>query len=170
MQIYFDFGELARIWRKKSRKYFTYYNSMTVIGDNIKYLRFIKGLSQEQFGQAIGLTKSAISLYERGSEVPINTQHKIAGYFGYTIEQLRSPNFREEIGTVVIQGGTENNNIVNHGIIRAETIGDVVNKQACTIEAQKKEIEHLKTMIADKTEIINLQREQIKILQSKLSN
>ena len=143
---------------------------MTHIGQNIRYLRrTIRDITQKALGEAIGVTDAVITTYEKSGNIPERSQMLLAHFFGYTVEQLNSPTFIQDISGVINQGGTENNNIVNHGIIRAETIGDVVNKQACTIEAQKKEIEHLKTMIADKIEIINLQREQIKILQSKLS-
>ena len=148
----------------------SFYNSMTNIGQNIRYLRrTILDITQKALGEAIGVSSATITTYEQSGEIPKRSQEDLAKFFGYTVEQLNSPTFIQDISGVINQGGTDNNNIINHGIIRAKTIGDVVNEQACIIEAQQKEIEHLKTMIADKTEIINLQREQIKILQSKLS-
>lgn len=37
------------------------------LGDRIRYLRINLGLTQEELGQKVGLTKSAINKYEKGS-------------------------------------------------------------------------------------------------------
>jgi transcriptional regulator with XRE-family HTH domain len=141
---------------------------MTHIGKNIRYLRrTIRDITQKALGEAIGVTDAVITTYEKSGNIPKRSQEDLAKFFGYTVEQLNSPTFIQDISGVITQGGTDNQNIINNGIIRAKTIGDVVNEQACTIEILKTEVEHLKAIIADKTEIINLQREQIEILKSK---
>jgi transcriptional regulator with XRE-family HTH domain len=43
------------------------YNRMETMGDRIRRLREARGLTQEQFGKLVGVTKSAISQWEGGS-------------------------------------------------------------------------------------------------------
>lgn len=55
----------------------------------IKYLRKEKGITQEQLGKAIGVSKMAISKYESGDAVPNDDNKiKIARYFGVSVEEL----------------------------------------------------------------------------------
>jgi len=61
-----------------------------MFGTNLKKLRESAGLSQEQLGDLIGVSKSTIGMYEQGKRMPnTNTILKdIASYFGVTIDYL----------------------------------------------------------------------------------
>ena len=61
-----------------------------MFGANLKKLREDAGLSQEQLGEAIGVSKSTIGMYEQGKRMPnTNTILKdIAAYFGVSIDYL----------------------------------------------------------------------------------
>lgn len=61
-----------------------------MFGANLKKLRESAGLSQEQLGELIGVSKSTIGMYEQGKRMPnTNTILKdIASYFGVTIDYL----------------------------------------------------------------------------------
>jgi transcriptional regulator with XRE-family HTH domain len=76
------------------------------IGENIKMLRKSRGMSQEQLGDRIGKTRSAISQYEHGeiiprmgvieklSEVFRVSKHEIIG--GYEYEMVDFPTYGEQ--------------------------------------------------------------------------
>ena len=58
-------------------------------GKRIRALRKAAGLTQEQLGDAVGVTRSAISLIERGGGYPsIETADAIAQTLGIPIEDL----------------------------------------------------------------------------------
>lgn len=53
------------------------------IGENIKMLRQMRGMSQEQLGSRIGKTRSAVSQYEHGEIVPrMGVIERLAEVFG----------------------------------------------------------------------------------------
>jgi transcriptional regulator with XRE-family HTH domain len=63
--------------------------SKSVIGNQIKALRVEKGLSQEEFGIPIDLSKSAISQIESGQIYPaLETVNKIVQYYSTTWEKI----------------------------------------------------------------------------------
>ena len=59
------------------------------IGENIKYIRKSKGLTQRELAEKIGVTDSAITRYEKGDREPnIETLNKIATALEVTINDL----------------------------------------------------------------------------------
>lgn len=57
--------------------------------NNIRSLRKSAGLTMKQFGSLMGVSESAISLYETGKNEPdIKMLIKMAEYFGVTIDTL----------------------------------------------------------------------------------
>lgn len=53
------------------------------IGENIKYLRESRGLSQEELADIVGVTDGAVSNWEQGVNIPrMGSIQKIADYFG----------------------------------------------------------------------------------------
>ena len=55
----------------------------------IKQLRENKNISQEKLAEKIGISKSAISMYEQGSRIaPMKIQEKIADFFGVSLDYL----------------------------------------------------------------------------------
>jgi len=60
-----------------------------LIGDTIKKLRKENKLTQEQLGEAIGVSKMAISYFEKGKKAPGRESiKKIADYFHVTTDYL----------------------------------------------------------------------------------
>lgn len=53
------------------------------LGEKIKYLRQLSGMSQEELGKRVGVQRAAINKYEKGTvtNVPIHTIEKIAAVF-----------------------------------------------------------------------------------------
>ena len=65
---------------------------MSSFGKNLKQLRLQNKQTQIELAQAIGLSFSAISMYERGERKPdFETLEIIADYFNVTID---GPSFR----------------------------------------------------------------------------
>ena len=59
------------------------------IGNNIKRLRRNKGVTQEQLGEALGISSQAVSKWENESALPdILILPKLADYFGISIDEL----------------------------------------------------------------------------------
>ena len=56
---------------------------MDAVGERIKHLRLLAGMSQEDLGKRIGVQRAAINKYEKGSvtNIPISTIEKIAMIF-----------------------------------------------------------------------------------------
>lgn len=60
------------------------------MGNRIKELRLENGISQEELSKAIGVTRQAISLFEKGKRDPkLETWVKLADYFNVSIEYLQ---------------------------------------------------------------------------------
>lgn len=59
------------------------------LGKNLKKLRKDQGLTQEQFGELFGLTKSAIVNYETGiRKIPIDVLLQISYTFNVSLDEL----------------------------------------------------------------------------------
>lgn len=66
---------------------------MSNVGNNIKKLRKVKGLSQQAFGDIFNLTRGNISSYEEmRAEPKIEIVLKIANYFGIPVQHLIEKN------------------------------------------------------------------------------
>lgn len=60
-----------------------------MFSDNLLYLRNIKGLSQEQVAEAIGISRQSYSKWEQGETFPdIDKCDKLADFYGVTIDSL----------------------------------------------------------------------------------
>ncbi|MDD6665132.1 MAG: helix-turn-helix domain-containing protein, partial [Eubacterium coprostanoligenes] len=60
-----------------------------MFSDNLLYLRNIKGLSQEQVAEAVGISRQSYSKWEQGDTFPdINKCDKLAKFYGVTIDSL----------------------------------------------------------------------------------
>ena len=61
----------------------------TIIANNIKYLRRMNGLTQEQFARKIGIKRSLLGAYEEGRANPnLDNLTNIAKIFGTTVDNL----------------------------------------------------------------------------------
>ncbi|MEZ0485117.1 helix-turn-helix domain-containing protein [Fibrella aquatica] len=69
---------------------------MTLVSNNIKYLRKLNGLTQEQFSQRIGIKRSLLGAYEEGRANPNwNTLITIAKLFNTSVDQLLKQDLRK---------------------------------------------------------------------------
>ena len=67
-------------------------SSPVIIGQRIKSLREELGLSREQFSNEVGITLSAVSMYENGQRIPRDEiKVKIARVLKTSIEALFLP-------------------------------------------------------------------------------
>ena len=69
---------------------------MTLVSDNIRYLRKLNGLTQEQFSRKINIKRSLLGAYEEGRANP-NGQNiqAIAKAFNTTVELLTRQDLRK---------------------------------------------------------------------------
>ncbi|OTW73434.1 transcriptional regulator [Bacillus thuringiensis serovar roskildiensis] len=81
-----------------------------MIGEKIKELRKNNKITQEQLGNAIGVSKMAISYFEKGKKSPgRESLEKIADYFNVTTDYLlgrsEDPELSEEENKIVTKEG-----------------------------------------------------------------
>ncbi|HDR7611428.1 TPA: helix-turn-helix transcriptional regulator [Bacillus mycoides] len=81
-----------------------------MIGEKIKELRKNSKITQEQLGNAIGVSKMAVSYFEKGKKSPgRETLEKIADYFNVTTDYLlgrsEDPELNEEENKTVTEEG-----------------------------------------------------------------
>ena len=68
---------------------------MTLVANNIKYLRRMNGLTQEQFARKIGIKRSLLGAYEEGRANPnLDNLKNIAKIFGTTVDNLLNNDIR----------------------------------------------------------------------------
>jgi len=68
---------------------------MTLVANNIKYLRRMNGLTQEQFARKIGIKRSLLGAYEEGRANPnLDNLMNIAKIFGTTVDNLLKNDIR----------------------------------------------------------------------------
>ena len=69
---------------------------MSIVSNNIKYLRRLNGLTQEQFARRIGIKRPSVGAYEEArAHPPYDTLISMAKFFGVTIDQLIKSDLRK---------------------------------------------------------------------------
>jgi transcriptional regulator with XRE-family HTH domain len=69
---------------------------MTIVSNNIKYLRRLNGLTQEQFSKRIGIKRSLLGAYEEARANPnLDNLQNIAKIFGTTVDAIIKTDIRK---------------------------------------------------------------------------
>lgn len=69
---------------------------MTIVSNNIKYLRRLNGLTQEQFSRKIGIKRSLLGAYEEARANPnLDNLQNMAKMFGTTVDSLIKTDIRK---------------------------------------------------------------------------
>jgi transcriptional regulator with XRE-family HTH domain len=69
---------------------------MTIVSNNIKYLRRLNGLTQEQFSRKIGIKRSLLGAYEEARANPnLDNLQNMAKIFGTTVDALIKTDIRK---------------------------------------------------------------------------
>jgi transcriptional regulator with XRE-family HTH domain len=69
---------------------------MTIVSNNIKYLRRLNGLTQEQFSRRIGIKRSLLGAYEEARANPnLDNLQNMAKIFGTTVDALIKTDIRK---------------------------------------------------------------------------
>ena len=72
-----------------------------MLADNLVFLRTIKGLTQEQVAEVIGISRQSYSKWEQGETVPdIEKCDRLASFYGVTIDSLLHSN--DKVGQVKV--------------------------------------------------------------------
>ena len=68
---------------------------MTKFNEILKYLRTSRGITQAEFAKGIGVSPSAVGMYETGDREPnFEIEEKIADYFNVSLDVLRGKDTR----------------------------------------------------------------------------
>ena len=69
---------------------------MSIVSNNVKYLRRLNGLTQEQFARRIGIKRPSVGAYEEArAHPPYDTLITMAKLFGVTVDQLIKSDLRK---------------------------------------------------------------------------
>lgn len=69
---------------------------MDYLGENLKYLRKINGLTQEELANKLNIKRSAVGAYEEGRATPkISVLQQLASIFNLSIDHLVGQSFKE---------------------------------------------------------------------------
>lgn len=92
---------------------------MNHISSNLKFLRKLSGLSQEQFAQKVGMNRGNIASYEKGNAEPsIEKLQRIVGFFEVDLVAFIENDLSHEMGM---------NNLNNKGHETAERLHSKTN-------------------------------------------
>ncbi|HAR20651.1 MAG TPA: transcriptional regulator [Cytophagales bacterium] len=76
--------------------------SMSVLSNNLKFLRKAKGFTQEELAEKLGMTRSILGSYEESRAEPkLFTLQNITKYFQVSIDDILSKDLSKESGTAV---------------------------------------------------------------------
>lgn len=111
-----------------------------MLGDKIKELRKAHGISQEQFANIMGLTRSTIYKYERNERMPdLGTITRMAEYFGVSLDYIcdRKPMAKEKLAHKIIamfdRKGLIEKDAENQTLISILNIVDFVLDEFCKL-------------------------------------
>lgn len=108
-----------------------YKHDMTSIGERIKYLRKNKGLTQTELGDKFGVTKTAVSNWEKNFREPnIETIDKLSKIFNVSVEYLINGNQSNNLLEPIIE------NLGIEIVPKIETINEVDYVSSRTIAEQ----------------------------------
>lgn len=82
---------------------------MSIVSNNLKYLRRLNGLTQEQFARRIGIKRSLLGAYEEARANPnLDNLLMIAKVFGVSVDQMLKHDLRKvrETPDLIGQGGS----------------------------------------------------------------
>lgn len=81
---------------------------MNFLSKNIKHLRALKGLTQEQFAEALNVSRSRISSYEENRAIPpIDFLMELSDYFDISIDLLAKNNLTKATDLNFLKIGTK---------------------------------------------------------------
>ena len=118
------------------------------VSDKIRFMRQLKGWSQEQMAEKLEMSPNGYANIERGTtDVQISRLERIAEVFGTNLNDLM--NFGER--NILYYCG-DNNTITNQHVLQAqsaspETIMMELQKHQILLQEKEKEIQYLKEII-----------------------
>jgi len=96
---------------------------MSLISNNLKYLRRINGLTQEQFARRIGTKRANVGAYEESRAIPpVDTLKIIANTFGITVDDFVKKDIRKLRETPDITFGFEEKPFYSNVHVEASSV------------------------------------------------
>ena len=116
---------------------------MSIVSQNLKYLRKRSGITQEQMAQKIGIKRSLLGAYEEGRADPrLNNLIRISEIFGITVDKLISedltknppleaiPTGKKEVGTKILAITVDNRDRENIDLVPQKASAGYLNGYA----------------------------------------
>jgi transcriptional regulator with XRE-family HTH domain len=105
---------------------------MSLINENIRFLRKQRGLTQEGLANEIGVTRSVIGAYEEGRAEPkIKTMLRMSEFFRVTVDQMVDENLAET--------AAQHLQAAERGQAGPDTTGKKLRVLAITVDKEEKE-------------------------------
>lgn len=136
---------------------------MLFLKQNIKYLRNIKGLTQPQLGDIVGVSRDNIASYERGTVPPVDILHKLVNFFHVSFNDLIEIDLsknqpievsdldRGDIQKIGLSQDSEFSDQEAKQLVKSiEALEKIIEAQQHTIKSQQETIEALKMLIERK--------------------
>lgn len=98
-----------------------------MLSDNILMLRNLKGYSQEEVAERIGISRQAYAKWEKGETIPdVERCMKLADLYGTTVDNLVRP--AAKVGNAVLSPGPKGKHIF--GTVKINCRGQIVIPKA----------------------------------------
>ena len=119
------------------------------VSDKIRFMRRLKGWSQEEMAEKLEMSPNSYANIERGeTDVQISRLEQIAKIFGMDLRELMSFGERN-----ILYFFGDNNTITNQHVLQAlnaspETLMMELQKRQVLLEQKDKEIQYLKEIVS----------------------
>lgn len=105
---------------------------MSIVSNNIKYLRRLNGLTQEQFSRRLGIKRSLVGAYEEArANPPLDNLKLIANTFGISVDALIKQDIRKLKATPDVSFDFEPRPQVmntHHQVETPKPIGEIIHR------------------------------------------
>nr|WP_199077086.1 helix-turn-helix transcriptional regulator [Pedobacter sp. ASV19] len=128
------------------------------VGSNIRRLRKIKGLSQQELADKLEISRQGVGLLEQAQTLDEDKLKKVAEALGVTVEAVET--LSEE--QAIFQINTMNDNAQAIFQYNANPIEKIIELSERLLQAEKEKYKLLQEMLEVKSEQIEMLKDQLK--------
>lgn len=116
------------------------------VGHNIRRLRKLKDMSQQELGDKLGMSRQAIGILEQSQTVDEEKLGKVAAALGFTVEAIE--NFTEEQSVFQIEHMHDNAQAIYH--YNANSYEKVVELYEALLKSEREKVAMLQGLLKSK--------------------
>ncbi|MGJ1352356.1 helix-turn-helix transcriptional regulator [Sphingobacterium spiritivorum] len=143
---------------------------MSLLSDNLLYLRESLNLNQNDFGKLFGLTRDNIASYERGTEPKISKLIHIVNYFHTTIEEIYTKDLSKNDDHKMVPKMVPNMvpNLKESDILKEEIPEVYRNHHEKILQERDRVIDALNEVINTQKDLIKSQKSLIDVFRRRI--